>query len=46
MSIIQPGAQAPAFQLDSHLDSSIASSSFAGEKKIMLVFYPLDFTPT
>ena len=46
MSIIQPGAKAPAFELDSHLDSKTSLSSFAGKKKVLLVFYPLDFTPT
>lgn len=46
MSIIQPGSKAPAFELDSHLDQKISSASFAGKKNMLLVFYPLDFTPT
>jgi peroxiredoxin len=46
MAIIESGAQAPAFELDSHLDSKVSSSSFNGSKNMLLVFYPLDFTPT
>jgi len=45
MSILQPGADAPDFELDSHQDEKIKASSYKG-KKVMLVFYPLDFTPT
>lgn len=46
MTIIQPGARAPEFALDSHQDETVRSADFAGRKKLMLVFYPLDFTPT
>ena len=47
MTIIQPGADAPAFELDSHdLESKVKSADFAGSKAMLLVFYPLDFTPT
>ena len=46
MSIIAPGAQAPEFELDGHLEDKVKSSDFAGKKNILLVFYPLDFTPT
>jgi peroxiredoxin len=46
MAIIEPGAQAPDFELDSHLGDKVTLSSFAGNKNVMLVFYPLDFTPT
>ena len=44
--MIDTGAQAPDFELDSHLDSKVKLSSFKGEKNVLLVFYPLDFTPT
>ncbi|MFT5200420.1 MAG: peroxiredoxin [Planctomycetota bacterium] len=44
--MIDTGAQAPEFELDSHLDSKVKLSSFKGEKNVLLVFYPLDFTPT
>ena len=46
MSIIAPGTKAPDFELDSHLDEKVKLSSFAGQKNVLLVFYPLDFTPT
>jgi len=44
--MIRPGTKAPAFELDSHLDAKVSSASFAGKKNVLLVFYPLDFTPT
>jgi len=46
MSIIETGTQAPAFELDSHSGDKVSSSSFTGSKNMLLVFYPLDFTPT
>ena len=46
MSIIEPGAVAPDFELDGHLADKVQSSSFRGQKNLLLVFYPLDFTPT
>lgn len=46
MSLIEPGAQAPTFSLDSHLDRKVDTAELAGGKNLLLVFYPLDFTPT
>ncbi len=46
MTIIDSGTVAPAFGLESHLDSTVQLSDFAGQKNVLLVFYPLDFTPT
>ena len=46
MAIIAQGAQAPDFELESHLDTKVKLADFAGKKNVMLVFYPLDFTPT
>ncbi len=46
MAIIETGANAPAFELDSHLDKKVSSIDFVGKKNLLLVFYPLDFTPT
>lgn len=46
MTIIETGAKAPAFELDSHLDTKVSSAELAGKKNALLVFYPLDFTPT
>jgi mycoredoxin-dependent peroxiredoxin len=45
-TMIDTGAQAPDFELDSHLDTTVKLSSFQGSKNVLLVFYPLDFTPT
>ena len=44
--MIETGAKAPDFELDSHSGDKVQSSSFAGKKNMLLVFYPLDFTPT
>ena len=44
--MIEPGTKAPAFKLDSHQDETVNSADFAGKKNLLLVFYPLDFTPT
>jgi len=46
MALIAAGATAPEFRLDSHLDSSVSLSDFRGSKNVLLVSYPLDFTPT
>ena len=46
MALIAAGASAPDFTLDSHLDSSVTLSEFRGKKNVLLVSYPLDFTPT
>ena len=40
------GAQAPAFTLNDHLGRTISLDSFRGKHHVMLLFYPLDFTPT
>ena len=44
--MIETGSKAPDFALDSHLDTQVKLSDFAGKKNVLLVFYPLDFTPT
>ena len=46
MALIAVGAKAPDFTLDSHLDTTVSLSDFRGAKKVLLVSYPLDFTPT
>jgi len=46
MALIEPGAMAPDFTLDSHLDTEVSLSDFKGKKNVLLVSYPLDFTPT
>lgn len=46
MALIAAGATAPEFTLDSHLDTTVSLSDFKGKKNVLLVSYPLDFTPT
>jgi len=46
MAIIAPGADAPEFELPSHLDTDVRLSEMKGKKNVLIVFYPLDFTPT
>lgn len=46
MALIAAGAEAPDFELDSHLDTTVKLSDFRGQKNVLLVSYPLDFTPT
>jgi len=46
MAMIATGAPAPNFKLDGHQGEKIELSTFKGKKNVLLVFYPLDFTPT
>lgn len=43
---ITPGTKAPAFSLPDHLGRTLPLSGFSGRRHVLLVFYPLDFTPT
>lgn len=43
---LKVGDQAPDFELPSHRgDEKVRLSSFRGKKNVILVFYPLDWTP-
>ena len=44
--MITVGSKAPAFELDDHLGREISLGMFSGKAHVMLLFYPLDFTPT
>ena len=44
--MIATGAKAPPFSLPDHLGRTITLDQFAGKRNVMLLFYPLDFTPT
>jgi peroxiredoxin len=45
--MIAVGKQAPDFELTSHLGKkNFSLSQFKGQKNVMLVFYPLDWSPT
>ena len=44
--MIAVGTAAPDFELDSHLaGKKYTLAQFKGQKNVMLVFYPLDWTP-
>jgi peroxiredoxin len=42
--LIEPGAKAPDFTLRDHEGNEVSLSDFAG-RKLILAFYPLDFSP-
>ena len=45
-STLKIGDMAPDFELPSHRgDENVRLSSFRGKKNVVLVFYPLDWTP-
>ena len=44
--MIDVGAKAPPFELRDHLGRSVDLASLLGKHNVMLLFYPLDFTPT
>lgn len=45
-NMIAVGKEAPKFSLPDHLGRTIALDQFKGKRNVMLLFYPLDFTPT
>lgn len=44
--MIEVGTQAPEFKLPDQLGRQVDLADFAGKRHVMLLFYPLDFTPT
>jgi peroxiredoxin len=44
--MIDVGSEAPDFKLQSQLGVPFTLSEFRGKRHVMLVFYPLDWTPT
>ena len=44
--MIDVGSKAPGFALNDQFGRSISLDQFRGKKHVMLLFYPLDFTPT
>ena len=44
--MIDTGTKAPGFSLHDHLGRTITLEQFSGKRHVMLLFYPLDFTPT
>lgn len=43
--MIEPGRKAPDFTLPDHSGREVSLSDFAG-RRLLIVFYPLDFSPT
>lgn len=44
--MIESGQPAPSFSLKDHFGRSISLEQFRGRRHVMLIFYPLDWTPT
>lgn len=44
--MIAVGDKAPDFELTDHFGRKLSLGQFAGKRHVMLLFYPLDFTPT
>ena len=44
--MIEVGAQAPTFTRKDHLGRTVDLAALAGKRHTLLLFYPLDFTPT
>jgi len=44
--MIAIGTKAPAFTLTDHFGRQVRLEQFLGKQHVMLLFYPLDFTPT
>jgi peroxiredoxin len=42
---LQPGAEAPDFELRSHRGGTVRLSDFRGRKNVVIAFHPLAFTP-
>ena len=44
--MIEIGSKAPSFSLNDQFGRNVTLEQFAGRKHLLLLFYPLDFTPT
>lgn len=44
--MIEPGSTAPGFELSDHLGRKLSLSDFRDRHHVLLLFYPLDWTPT
>ena len=44
--MIDKGAAAPPFSLTDQFGRTVTLDRFRGKRHVMLLFYPLDFTPT
>jgi peroxiredoxin len=46
LGAVEVGEKAPGFELQSTRGGSVRLADFAGQKEVVLLFYPMDFTPT
>ena len=46
MTHVKPGDMAPDFTLPSTVGDKVTLSDYRGKKNVLLLFYPLDFSPT
>lgn len=46
MTHLKPGDMAPDFTLASTIGEKVTLSGYRGKKSVLLLFYPLDFSPT
>ena len=46
MTQLKPGDMAPDFTLPSTIGDKVTLSDYRGKKNVLLLFYPLDFSPT
>jgi len=44
--MIEIGTQAPPFSLSDQFGRTVSLEQFKGKHHVLLLFYPLDFTPT
>ena len=44
--MIETGQKAPGFKLPDHLGREVSLDAFSGKQHVMLLLYPLDWTPT
>lgn len=44
--MIDVGSAAPGFEMKDHLGLVLTLDQFRGKRHVLLLFYPLDFTPT
>lgn len=45
-TMLEVNSTAPDFTLGDHLGRQVSLSQFKGKQHVLLLFYPLDFTPT
>jgi peroxiredoxin len=45
MTVLKVGQVAPDFELKSHLGTTVRLSDYRGKRNVVLVFFPLAWTP-